>query len=333
MLVLSGIRRVDFSHIPFKIVRWRNIQVLEPMTTPYASSQNAVCFDDLKAAALYFDSVIPVAFRSMRGRGEGNDVLFELPEEIPGEVLINLIFNIAPSNSAEKWKYLKRYMDSWEAFSKAIHPARDKFSNDYEDVKRIYLEDSPIGSGSSVRKEFKKFTKELGKTFSTVLLPTIQESSDSNPYSVLVLSGIPLVDASKASWNQIMELRKDSDSRSKLRNLRLFFHNHYTSQSSAFISDDLGRRIEEYHTARRRLGFEATVGSISALIDSKSLQAATATGIAAAFIGGPIGGISSAVLVELGSVALQFSRKRFAIKEFENSHDLAYLIQLKRELS
>jgi hypothetical protein len=297
----------------------------------YAASQNAVCFDDLKTAALYFDCVIPVVFRSMHGQGEGKDILFKLPDDIPGEALFNLLFNTTASSEAEKWTYLGKYIDSWDEFRKAIYSARGTFN--YEDVKRIYLNDAPIGDGSSVRQEFKKFAKALGKTYSTVLLPETEETLNSSSYSALVLSGISLVDASKASWEQILELRKDLDSRSKLRNLRLFFHNKYANESSAYIVDDLCHRIDEYNATRKRLGFETTVGCISALLDAKSLHAAAAIGIAAAFLGEPIGGISSAVLVELGGMALEFSKKRFAIKEFENSHELAYLIQAKRKLS
>ena len=181
----------------------------------YANSQNAVCFEDLKTAALYFDSVIPIAFHSMQGRGEGNDVLFRLPDEIPGEVLVNLIFNVSPSNSAEKWTHLGRYIDTWDAFIKAIHPARDRFPNSYEDVKRIYLSDSSVNDSSTVRQEFKKLAVALGKKYSTVLLPNDDGTAEETPYAVLAISGVPLVDTSKASWEQIVELRKDPDARGR----------------------------------------------------------------------------------------------------------------------
>lgn len=299
----------------------------------YANSQNAVCFEDLKTAALYFDSVIPVAFQSMQGRGEGNDVLFKLSDEIPGEVLINLIFNVSTRSPAEEWTHLGRYLDAWDEFIKAIHPARDRFPNSYEDVKRIYLSDSPVGNGSTVRQEFKKLSAALGKNYSTVLLPSEDSTAEETPYAALVISGVPLVDASKASWEQIVELRKDPDARRKLRNLRLFLQGTYQGQSKEFITDDLGRRIDEYNSARKRLGFEAITGTISSLLDAKNLHAATATGIAAAFAGGALTGIGSAVLIELGGMALEFSKKHFAIKQFENSHELAYLIRAKKDLA
>jgi hypothetical protein len=266
----------------------------------------------------------------MQGRGEGNDVLFKLPEEVPGEVLVHLLFGVTPTSSAEKWTYLGKYIDSWDAFIKAIHPARKRFANNYEDVKEIYLNDASLGNQSSVREEFKKLSKALGKSYATVVLPYDEPSPDNTPYAALALSGVPLVDTSSASWEQILELRKDPNARANLRNLRLFFHSNYQGKPAAFVVDDLGRRLDEYTATRKRLGFESVTGCISSLLDAKSVQAAAATGIAAAFVGGPLAALSSAVFVELGSVALEFSRKRFAIREFENGHDLAYVIEAQK---
>lgn len=305
----------------------------------YASSQNAICFNDIKTAAIYFDSVIPVGFKSVSfGPGHEN-ATFELPEEIPGNVLIDLVFNDNPTSKSEKWARFTQYLYAWESFDNAIQTARSSKGDGYasagryEDVRQYYLEDAPCGSTSTVRQEFRKFSQSLGSTYSTVLLPASEESAESNPCTALMLSGIPLIDTSKASWEQILELRKDTAARNKLRDLRLFLHKNYSGQSTAFISDDICHRVEEYTTARKRLGFDATVGSISALLDAKSLQAAAATGITAALMGGPLSGIGSAVLIEIGSMALELTKRRFAIKEFENGHDLAYLIHAKKTLT
>lgn len=269
----------------------------------------------------------------MHGQGEGSDALFKLPDDVPGEVLVNLIFGVTPTSSSEKWTYLGRYIDSWDAFIKAIHPARKRFANNYDDVKEIYLTDSSIGDHSSVRTEFKRLSTALGKSYSSVLLPDEGLSPNSSPYAALGLSGVSLVDASKASWEQILELRNDSEARVKLRNLRLFFHINYQGEPTSFIVDDLGRRLDEYNTTRKRLGFEAVTGCISSLLDAKNIQAAAASSIAAAFVGGSLAALTSAVFVELGSVALEFSRKRFSIQEFENTHDLAYLIEVRKAIA
>lgn len=295
----------------------------------YVATQNAVCFENLKEAALYFDSVIPISFSSMQGRGVGKDVLFRLPDEIPGEVLVNLLFGVTPGSQAEKWTLLGKYLDSWDAFIKAIAPARDKFANSYEDVKRAYLANAKLDGQSSVREEFKKFSAALGKQYSTVLLP--DETSEEGPsaYSALVLAGIPLVDTASLTWDQVLELRRDERSRASLRNLRLFFYTNYERKPTAFIADDLARRLDEYETTRKRLGFETVTGSISALIDAKSIQSAAAMGIAAAFVGGPVAGLTSAALFEISGMALELAKKRFAVREFEKNHELAYLIEAR----
>lgn len=295
----------------------------------YGATQNAVCFEDLKTAALYFDSVIPVAFSSMHGRGEGNDVLFKLPEDIPGEALVHLLFGLSPTGSAEKWALLGRYIDSWDAFIKAVGPSRARYPTDYEDVKRAYLNNVALSEKTTVRDEFQKLAVALGKQYSTVLLPSEKHVDDSSPYACLALGNVPLVDPARLSWDQVLEVRKDSAARSALRNLRLFFSTNYEGKPPSFIADDLARRLDEYSNTRKRLGFEAITGSISALIDSKSIQSAAALGTATALAGGPLLGVTSAALLEVSGAALEFAKKRFAIRDFEKNHSLAYLIQVK----
>lgn len=298
----------------------------------YPTTQNAVCFESLKSAALYFDSVIPVAFQSLQGRGEGVDVMFKLPEEIPGEALVHLVFGVTPTSNREKWTLLGRYIDAWEAFQKAIRPSLGRFSNaNYDDVKAAYLQDSAIGSNSSVRAEFGKLAEALGKQYSTVLVPDSAEVERQDTYACLVLSNIPLVDTARMSWEQILELRKDPEARAALRNLRLFFYSNYNGKPSSFVADDLARRLDEYSSTRKRMGFESITGSISALIEAKSVQSAAAMGIAAGLAGGPIIGLTSAALLEVSGMALEFAKRRFAITEFEKHHDLAYLIQTQKK--
>ena len=298
----------------------------------YPTTQNAVCFESLKSAALYFDSVIPVAFHSLQGRGEGVDVILRLPEEIPGEALVHLVFGVTPASNREKWTLLGRYIDTWDAFQKAISPALGQFPNaNYDDVKAAYLQDSAIGSSSSVRAEFGKLAKALGKQYSTVLMPDSAEVEGQNTYACLVLSNIPLVDTARMSWEQVLELRKDPEARAALRNLRLFFYSNYDGKPSSFVADDLARRLDEYSSTRKRMGFESVTGSISALIEAKSVQSAAALGIATGLAGGPVLGLTSAALLEVSGMALEFAKRRFAITEFEKYHDLAYLIQAQKK--
>lgn len=295
----------------------------------YAATQNAVCFEDLKTAALYFDSVMPISFSSMLGRGEGNDVLFKLPEEIPGEVLVHLLFGVTPTTQSEKWTLLGRYIDSWDAFIKAIAPARARFPNSYDDVKSAYLRNASVGEQLTVRGEFQKLANALGKKYSTVLLPSGNETEDAGVYGCLALANVPLVDVSRISWEQVLELRKDPVARMALRNLRLFFFTNYEGKPPAFIADDLARRLDDYASTRKRMGFEVVTGSISALIDAKGVQTAAALGIAAGLAGGPLVGLTSAALLEVSGAVLEFAKRRFAVTEFEKNHSLAYLIRVK----
>src|SRR5439155_18622697 len=135
----------------------------------------------------------------------------------------------------------------------------------------------------------------------SVLLPSDQPAATfAEAYACLAASGLPLVDTSRATWDQVMELRADPEARRQLRRLRLFFLENYTGKPKAFIEDDLLRRIDDYESTRRKHGFEAVLSSMSVLLEANSLQAAAVAGLTSALFGGPLAGISVGAAVELG---------------------------------
>jgi len=302
----------------------------------YQLTKSAICFGNLKQAGLYFDSVIPIAFRVLRGGAGFPDVFFDIPEEIPASALVNLVFGITPKDHDEKWRHVGKFIDQWGLFARSIHALRSpktESSRDdhYEDVKALYLSDASA-DGISVRQEFSKLAASLGRNCASVIIADDPNEVGEHSYAVLSLSNVALVDTSKASWEQIVELRNDPDACQMLRNLRLFFQNTYQGQSQAYIEDDLAHRLEDYDKARRKLGFDAVVGSLGTLLDSKNLQATAAAGIAAAFLGGPVTGIATAGVVELGKFSLEVGNRLFAIKQFRQSHELAYILHARSNL-
>ncbi|NRF68994.1 hypothetical protein HLB44_18530 [Aquincola sp. S2] len=139
-----------------------------------------------------------------------------------------------------------------------------------------------------------------------------------------------LINTASASWEQIIEVRQDGESRRRLQRLRAFLDEKYAGKSLAFVEDDLASRLDEYDQARRKHGFDTATGSLSALVDAQSLQAAASAGIATALLGGPWVGASSAAIVELGKVAIEFAKRKRAMVDWQASHPLAYLVELQR---
>jgi hypothetical protein len=303
----------------------------------YENTNNVICFAGLKHAALFFDRVLPISFKQLRG-GFNKETEFLIPEPIPMFAFSHVVFGTdQPTGMFKRFSHLSSFMDQWEEFIKTIDPfrlttAKSSVDDDYSDVQDLYLQNVLLGDGRSIRQVFQSFAKNLGVDFASVLLDN-STSDNGFEYPSMTLLNLPMIDAENAEWEQIIELRKNTKAKSKLRRLRLFLHNNYSGKPLSYVEDDLLSRIEEYDTTRRALGFNATISSLGILLDSKSLQIAGAGGLAAMLFGGPIAGLSTAVVIEIGKFSLELARHRHKIREFENGHQLAYLVDARSKFT
>lgn len=290
-----------------------------------------VSFGDLKQAALYFDRALPIAFK--RAQGTGGDIVFDFPEHIPSRALISLVFGEHDLPEPNRYKRIGQILDKWSDFRKQTGPFRSNHlipstEDDYEDLRTAYLHNLVAPDSTPVREHFRSFAASLGLECSDVLLPSSERDPLTNgDEPILVLSRLNLIDTARASWEQIVELRKDNIAKRKLQRLRAFLTENYAGKSASFIEDDLGRRLDDYDQSRRKFGFETVTSGISVLLDSKSLQGALSAGIGLALFGGPIAGLSAAAMVELGRVCLEVARQGRKMTEWQASHELAYIIE------
>src|SRR5665647_867913 len=57
----------------------------------YSPSTTAVCFENFKEAALYFDRVLPLNMGRMQGDPDVGDILVGYPESVPSAALSHLV--------------------------------------------------------------------------------------------------------------------------------------------------------------------------------------------------------------------------------------------------
>ena len=235
-----------------------------------------------------------------------------------------------PERLAEKligMELRKPYADVQSRASTTRIDARQK-------LVRAYLEDQTIDGVGSIRERLHDAFPQLAGERCDLLLPTtqsIEPAVTGNP--VLSLVGLNLIDTTHASWEQIMEIRADRESRTRLHRLRAFVDMTYTNKAVSFIEDDITQRLDQYDRARRKHGFDVVTSTLTSVIDAKNLHAAAALGLAAAIFGGPAAAVSGAVCVELAGVAVQFAKTRKAQTEWSSAHEMAYLVAARSKLS
>ncbi|WP_154641307.1 hypothetical protein [Burkholderia cenocepacia] len=296
--------------------------------------RTVLCFRDIKAASLYFDRVLPVAFMKMTGTG--NDIVTEFPEPVPSRALINIVFDKTSERGAGRYTDLGRVIDSWHSFAKEARPylsQSSRSSNEfaYDVLAGAYIRNAAALGSRPLRDLFADYATSLGIKQMDVLLPSTDPAAqNADEDAVVSLCHLSLIDAERASWEQIEELRSDQQARTRLQRLRAFAQTNYQGKPVSYIEDDLSARIEEYELASSKHGFDLVTGTLSTLLDSTHLQATVGAALAAAIVGGPIAAVSTAACIELGKVSLEFSKRKRVMADWHKSHPLAYLIEARR---
>jgi len=293
----------------------------------YQNHSHVLCLDNLKQTALYFERVVPIQIFKISHQGRFGFI--EIPEKIPMTVMSELIYG----KGAHEFEMLTFINDFWVPFVKSVHKEFGVKRPDVNYWKEIY-KSNPISENKvQARSLFTDFAKTLGINNPSILIP--QENQNTNfqeAYLSLSLDNVSLVDVSNTSWDQIMEFRKDYDSVLKLRNLRLHIFDNYVGKPQSYIQDKLLNKLDCYEFASKKHGFELTTSTLTAILDSKNIQATVAAGIGVGLFGGVELGIGAACAVELGKVSVELAKKMYSFKDLKNNHEVAYLIKAKEQL-
>ncbi len=212
-----------------------------------------------------------------------------------------------------------------------------------EFITQLYVEDSEYPyahmiSNRNIKPGFRRIYLNVLKGLDIhnppVLLPPCY-STKLNPASddvTITLCNLELVDTSKASWEQVLEIRRDVESIRKLRNLRLFIYANYSDKPKSFIEDDLGRRCDDYRQACHDHALQTCLSALSATFSAKNLMASVAAGISAAFFGSPLSGIGTAAAIELAQLSIEVAKGYAAYAKLKRDHEMAYIVDVKKRL-
>jgi hypothetical protein len=230
---------------------------------------------------------------------------------------------------------VKRFNSVFKIEELNINNVYHFFNNSNDLLSIFYAEDIQIEKLSrTIRSDIDVISKKWAKISGQVLIPSfcLTASAATENDITLTIGNIDLVDTSKASWEQIIELRDDQEARRRLRNLRLFLHENYKGRSRAFIEDDLCKRLDEYKATCKDWGFETKTSTISAVLDSKNLRMTMAAAAGAVVFGKPIvagASVLAGAAIEIGNIVLTIAKQKHAFQKLKRNHHLAYIIEAK----
>ncbi len=304
---------------------------------------NCIAYERPKFAALIFDRVLPVP---SLGRSDSIDADFGdfvdkfhdefydgasvsdltkiLPEGVTegyltGSLVFCLVSHLGQLGDAELRKYAGQFRET---------TPNNPFAELFQAVAKRYLEAPDklelwsTWLNASALSKVNQF-EILGRN-------ELVELNENDPRPFFQLSGVPVVDDTNLTWEQVLELRRDETAIRRLRRLRVFVASNYQGKTKQEIEDDLQTRIRDFEEASKELGVETTKAVFS-VGGSEKIASAVTTGLLATLAGAPTT-VAAAVgaSAALAGVLIQVvtHRKLFELKQEKDP--IRYLVDIKR---
>jgi hypothetical protein len=87
------------------------------------------------------------------------------------------------------------------------------------------------------------------------------------------LTNVSVVDESLLQWEQVLELRRDQETRSNYCRFLHWLEGDMADRSEPYIIDDLANKLDDYEKALRKHGIVTALGTISATLGAVSVPA------------------------------------------------------------
>ena len=141
---------------------------------------------------------------------------------------------------------------------------------------------------------------------------------------------IPSVDPELITWEQVKQLRADTNSLTRVRNLRVWFVDGLKGESVAQAADILAKRIEDYSFALQKHGVDTLIGSMKTLINWERLAKATGVGSFVALQATPMWALAAGAATLGAEVAIQLAERASVLADVQRGpgSEVAVLMEL-----
>ncbi len=148
------------------------------------------------------------------------------------------------------------------------------------------------------------------------------------------ISNVAMVNEKDLTWEQVLEFRKDKETRIKYRRFVRWIDTELKGKSPDEVVDIVALRLDDYQWALKKHGLKASVGALSCLLDPKFLGATSATVAASAVAGGAPWAALAGASLAIGQAALSFGTSLLnGIDERrKENYEVAYIHEIHKRL-
>ena len=311
-----------------------------------------VTFGDAKQPALYFDRVIPSTIlfhRSWFAEQDYTDLFLNtLVEDIfwRPEARRNLF--IVQLSTVECFDMLAILMTVTAGIP---DDCNEDLKTKLARIRRLYADDAILDD--STRECVPSHWKRPIRTFRELLWSLFAEFGITGPLPIYLtgreldigegpddplirVCNIPLIDADKASWSQIAELRKSPTASATLHRVRDIIRDTMAMHVETEAQDALLAAVDEYKAVAKKFGFTSRTSSLSVVFPEGQLPTASTTAGCTSLLDErlcALGAADHGILMTADEIRVEYARKRYGFNRLIDRHQTAYLIENDEALS
>ena len=186
----------------------------------------------------------------------------------------------------------------------------------------------------------KRIAKDFARAYKIPVVPIFQHSGISDFLYFggereavwMTLQNMHIPDEKHLEWSQILEFRKDEDSKRKYRKLLYWLDKEMIGKSQAFVEESIAINLDEYEKAMKKHGLKTIVATIEQALDGKIITGASSVAGALTLSGYPILGILSGAGLIIGKTAVQLAKAKISFDDVEiGMHsEISWIYKLKQ---
>lgn len=155
-----------------------------------------------------------------------------------------------------------------------------------------------------------------------------------NQILTAAISNIAMVDENSLDWQQIIEFRKDSETRKKYRRFVRWVDTEMKEKAPEEIEDLIAIRLDDYQWVLKKHGIKVSLGTLSCLLDPKFVGAVSATVAATAVAGGGVWAALAGASLAVGQAVVSFGTALIdgLDQRRKDNYEVAYIHEVHKRL-
>ncbi len=162
-----------------------------------------------------------------------------------------------------------------------------------------------------------------------------KEVANNSPVIEVNIENLRKICEEKIGWGQVDELRKDVESISKIRKVRLMFADQYQGKSLQYIRDSIDQKIEDYEISCKKHGLELIDSVTMSFLNGSSPVGLGVISLMNLLMGGSSLVTAAAIggaIFETAKVVARISTMNAKREIDKEANQIAWIVQAKKEI-